>query len=73
MLWHAAMADERAMTALRRIERAIARIEAAPAPQAPEPTDTSEVERLREAHRSLRTQVEGAIAQIDRLLEKEAG
>ena len=65
------MADERALAAIRRIERALARIEAAasrPA-EAPAAADSEELERLREAHRLLRQRVTGAIGQIDQLLQ----
>ena len=65
------MADERALEALRRTERALARIEAsaarpAAAPAAPPSEDQ---EQLRQAHDALRRRVAGAIGQIDRLLE----
>lgn len=65
------MSDERALEALRRIERAFARIEVAatrPMP-APEGTPSEDFERLREAHDALRRRVAGAIGQIDRLIE----
>ena len=65
-----AMADARALEALRRIEQALARIEAAasqPRPAAAPPPE--EFDRLREAHDSLRRRVAGAIGQIDHLLE----
>ena len=66
-----AMADPRALDAVRRIERALARVEAAAArpapPAAAEPAE--EYERLREAHDALRRQVAGAIGQIDRMIE----
>ena len=55
------------MEAIARIERALARIEAASAKQ-PEPRDDSELRQLREVHQALRGKVEGAISQIDRLL-----
>ncbi len=66
------MTDERAMKALRRIEQAIGRIEATadrPRPTAPAARDDSELLRLRQQHQTLRQQVEGAIGEIDRLLE----
>ena len=69
------MADERALAAISRIEQALARIEAAassrprPAPAA----DSDELRQLRDVHQALRMKVEGAIGQIDRLLEAEAG
>ena len=65
------MADERALEALRRVERALARIEAVasrPA-SAQDSAPSEEFERLREAHDSLRRRVAGAIGQIDRLIE----
>ena len=55
------------MEAISRIERALARIEAASAKQ-PEPRDDNELRQLREVHQALRGKVEGAISQIDRLL-----
>jgi hypothetical protein len=63
------MADDRAMEAIGRIERALARIEAAAAKRPePAPRDDSELRQLREVHQALRGKVEGAIGQIDRLL-----
>ncbi len=64
------MADIRAMEAIDRLERALARVEAntARAP-VPEPRDDSELIQLRQVHQSLRSKVEGAILQIDRMLE----
>lgn len=67
------MSSERAIEAMERIERAIARIEAAAAAQRSRPFDNGELERLREAHQALRGQVEGAIAQLDRLLANGGG
>jgi hypothetical protein len=61
------MSSERAEQAMQRIERAIGRIEAAVA-QRPAANGDDDLERLRETHRALRGQVEGAIAQIDRIL-----
>ena len=61
------MADDSATNAIGRIERALARIEVA-AGRKPEPRDESELRQLRETHQALRGKVEGAIAQIDRLL-----
>jgi hypothetical protein len=68
------MADERALAAIRRIEQALARIEAAafrPRPAAA--ADSDDLRQLRDVHDALRAKVEGAIGQIDRLLEAEAG
>jgi hypothetical protein len=65
------MPDERALSAIGRIERALARIEAAAAaaPPAPAPRDDSDLIELRQVHQALRSKVEGAIQQIDRLIE----
>lgn len=62
------MSDERALAALDRIDRAVARIEAAAERQAAAPRPEPELRRLREVHEALRGRVEGAIEQIDRLL-----
>jgi len=59
------MTDERAMQALDRIERALARIQEATSRP---PRDEGELIKLREVHQALRGKVEGAISQIDRLL-----
>ena len=69
------MSDERAVAALERIERALNRIEAAGAQtQAPAgAADDGELLALQEAHQALRGKVEGAIAQIDRLLDGGRG
>ena len=65
------MGDRRALDAISRIERALARIETAA--RRPKPAgngdDSAELEQVRDAHRKLRSRVEGAIGQIDRLLE----
>jgi hypothetical protein len=57
--------------ALGRIEQAIARIEAAASRGGGQAGDAHEVESLRQAHEALRGKVQGAIAEIDRLLEPE--
>ncbi len=59
---------------MERIERAIDRLEAAAAsaPRAAQRED-GELHQLREVHQVLRGQVEGAIAQIDRLLASSGG
>ena len=63
------MADIRAMEAIDRLERALARVEAAAARRPePEPRD-DELIQLRQVHQTLRSKVEGAISQIDRMLE----
>lgn len=70
------MADELAMQTIDRIERALARIEAASTRAAAADrhgNGDGELIHLREAHHSLRARVEGAIAQIDRLLEPGEG
>jgi hypothetical protein len=67
------MADERALAAIRRIEQALGRIEAASSRMTPFQTSSEDLRDLIVAHRALRTKVEGAIGQIDRLLETEAG
>jgi len=68
------MGDQRALDAIGRIERALARIEAAAmraqsARKSDAAAGSDELERLRGAHDALRTRVEGAIGQIDRLLD----
>jgi len=63
------MGDTRAQDAIARIERALARIEASARTSASDSTDPAELAALRDAHSALRTRVEGAIGQIDRLLE----
>ena len=67
------MGQDRVSQALGRIERAIARIEAAGSNGSRQPpaADNSELDGLKEAHEALRGKVQGAIAQIDRLLETE--
>jgi hypothetical protein len=65
------MGDQRALDAVSRIERALSRIETAA--RRPQPAgngdDSAELEQLKGAHDKLRSRVEGAIGQIDRLLE----
>ena len=62
------MADELAIQAIERIERALIRIEAASENARPAARDDSELRQLREVHQELRGKVEGAISQLDRLL-----
>jgi hypothetical protein len=62
------MGDQRALDAIGRIERALARIEAAGRRPHADGGDNAELETLREAHRALRGRVEGAIGEIDRLI-----
>jgi hypothetical protein len=70
------MADQRALDAIARIERALARIESASnkarVSARSSAADAEETVRLRSAHLALRGRVEGAIGQIDRLLETRA-
>ena len=61
------------MDAIARIERALARIEASSRTSAADSADPAELTELRHAHAALRARVEGAIGQIDRLLESEGG
>ncbi|MGQ0559451.1 MAG: hypothetical protein ACT4OE_07685 [Sphingosinicella sp.] len=66
------MSDQRALDALKRLERALARIEAAASRPAPAPqaaADSAEFERLKQAHDRLRQRVAGAIGEIDRLID----
>ncbi|HYI64311.1 MAG TPA: hypothetical protein VEW71_05445 [Allosphingosinicella sp.] len=68
------MADQRALDAIGRIERALGRIEAGSTRALALKSDadgSEELERLKGAHIALRSRVEGAIGQIDRLLETE--
>ncbi|HET9429285.1 MAG TPA: hypothetical protein VFO69_13080 [Allosphingosinicella sp.] len=64
------MADQRVLAAVRRIERALARVEAAESRPAPAiAADGAEMEKLRMAHEQLRRQVNGAIGHIDQLIQ----
>ena len=68
------MSDQRALDALKRIEQALTRVEAAAnrSPPSPAPAaDDADLERLRQAHERLRQRVAGAIGEIDRLIESE--
>ena len=67
-----AMADERALAAIRRIEQALTRIEAASSRPEPSAAPSDDLKDMIAAHEALRSKVEGAIGQIDRLLETEA-
>ena len=64
------MNDERAALALDRIDRALARIEAA-ASNPPDDGAARELRSLQERHEALRTKVEGAVSQIDELLARQ--
>ncbi|HEX4735979.1 MAG TPA: hypothetical protein VH331_00285 [Allosphingosinicella sp.] len=62
------MGDDRVIELIGRVDRALARIEAAAArPAAPAPDD-GRAAALEQAHQVLRSRVESAIMQIDRLL-----
>jgi hypothetical protein len=63
------MGDQRALDAVSRIERALSRIETAARRPPPAGNGGDSAELVRDAHRKLRSRVEGAIGQIDRLLE----
>jgi hypothetical protein len=63
------MPDPRLQAALDRIERALARIEDAAARLPETQRADGELKRLREVHETLRARVEGAIAEIDQILE----
>jgi hypothetical protein len=67
------MGDARALDAIARIERALARIEASGRKSSQSPSDMAELSELRGAHQALRARVEGAIGQIDQLLESGGG
>jgi hypothetical protein len=62
------MGDDRVIELIGRIDRALARIEASASRQPAAAPDDGRAAALEEAHRALRSRVEGAIAQIDRLL-----
>jgi hypothetical protein len=64
------MQDQRAQGALARIEHALDRIERAAGAQ---DNAAEELARLRAAHLHLRTRVEGAIGEIDRMLSEPDG
>jgi hypothetical protein len=58
------------MEAIDRLDQALARVEAAAARRPPpEGRGDSELVELRQVHQALRSKVEGAISQIDRMLE----
>lgn len=61
------MADQRALDAFARIERAFARIEAAAARPVPSGND-AEHDRLQVRHDAMRERVTGALAQLDALI-----
>jgi hypothetical protein len=64
-----AMGQDRAGMAIARMERAMARIEAAAThPSAAPAASDSAADELRRAHHMLRSKVEGAIAELDGLI-----
>ena len=68
-----AMGQDKAGIAIARIERALARIEAAASRPAPTPSyeqsaDSEAADELRRAHQALRSRVQSAITEIDGLL-----
>jgi hypothetical protein len=65
------MGDDRVIELIGRIDRALARIEAAacrPAPAPPPVHDDGRAAAIEEAHQALRAKVERSISQIDRLI-----
>ena len=62
------MPDERAVLAISRIERALARIETALSKRPEAAGGGEELEQLRRQHQALRERVQGAVSQIDQLL-----
>ncbi len=63
------MGQDRATAAIERVERALARIEAAADNRGSgESGNNQELSELRSAYRTLRSRVEGTVGQIDRLL-----
>jgi hypothetical protein len=70
-----AMGDERVIELIGRIDRALARIEAAARPPAPPQSlpDDGRAAALEQAHGALRGRVESAISQIDRLIASGEG
>ncbi len=66
------MADPRALDAISRIERALARIETAAQRPAPSATESQDYLMLRDSHDRLRERVSGALAQLDGLIERGA-
>jgi hypothetical protein len=68
------MGDDRVIELIGRIDRALARIEAAAARPATQRADGGRPAALEQAHHVLRSRVESAIAQIDHLIASgEAG
>lgn len=65
------MSDDRALRAIDRIEQAFARIEAVTGAARSASQDERELIELRHTHQALRSNVEDAIARIDRLLVPE--
>ena len=67
------MPDERAIQAIGRIERALARIEIAARKPVHGSANDDELLELRQRHKALRERVEGAVLQIDQLLAGRGG
>ena len=68
------MGDDRVIELIGRIDRALARIEAAASRPAAAPPDDRRAAAREQAHQVLKSRVESAIVQIDRLIaSSEAG
>ncbi len=67
-----AMADQRALDAISRIERALARVETAAQRPAPATTESADYLSLQDSHDRLRERVAGALAQLDGLIDRGA-
>ncbi len=67
------MQDPRISAAMDRIERALDRLQAALPDEPPAPVGLEELDRLRSAHTLLRSRVEAAIGEIDRMLAPAEG
>ena len=65
------MADARALDAVNRIERALARIEAAATRPAAPVQDSADYRRLTSAHEALRREVAEVVGEIDALIGGE--
>jgi len=69
------MGDDRVIELIGRIDRALARIEAAAArpPSPPHNADDARAAALEQAHQVLKSRVESAIVQIDRIIASGEG
>jgi len=67
------MPEERVIQAMNRVERALARIEAAAERGRSAEAGIASLEQLREAHEALRARVAGAIDDIDAILADREG